>query len=151
MPSISHNMKTVLFADDTTLSTSHSDYGELVQLTNNELKNVTNWTNFNQLTLNSDKTQLMIITLRSYDDNINFKFNNVDIVPTNSCKFLGVILDHKLSFKNHIDLVLSKISRHSGILYKIKSCLPIATRLNYYFAFIYPYLSYNVIVWGGNV
>ena len=148
LPTISYNIQTVLFADDTTIPTSKSDYSELVQLTNNELKNVSKWTDSNQLTLNSDKTELMIITMRQIDENNNFSFNNEVINPTYSCRFLGVILDHKLSFKCHIDLVISKISRHSGILYKIKHCLPFATRLNYYFAFMYPYLSYNIEVWG---
>ena len=149
LPRISDNIQTVLFADDTTISTSRSDFSELVQLSNNELKNVSDWTNFNQLTLNADKTELMIITLRPIDENFVFEFNNEVITPTNHCRFLGVMLDHKLTFKSHIDLVSNKISRHSGILYKIKHLLPLATRLNYYFAFIFPYLSYNVIVWGG--
>ena len=149
LPNISHNLQTVLFADDTTISTSHSDYNELVQLTNNALKNVSEWTNSNQLTLNSDKTELMIISMKQINENLNFEFNNDVITPTNTCRFLGVMLDNKLSFKSHIDLVMNKISRHSGILYKVKYCLPLATRISYYFAFIYPYLSYNVIVWGG--
>ena len=149
LPSHTQNAETVLFADDTTLSTSRSDYSELVQLTNNELDNVSKWTTCNQLTLNTDKTELMIITNRIYDSNLNFKFQSDTILPTSHCKFLGVILDNKLTFRNHIDSILTKISRHSGILYKIRNNLPFSTRLNYYFAFIYPYLSYNVIVWGG--
>ena len=33
--------------------------------------------------------------------------------------------------------------------YKIRDNLPIKARLDYYYTFIYPYLSYNVVVWGG--
>ena len=34
-------------------------------------------------------------------------------------------------------------------MYKIRDQLPIKSRLDYYYAYIYPYLSYNVIIWGG--
>ena len=149
LPSLSQNVQTVLFADDTTLSTSRSDYSELVQLTNDEFNKISQWTNLNQLTLNTEKTELMLITNRYFVENLDFRIQNESIIPKTNCKFLGVILDNKLTFKSHIDSILSKVSRHSGILYKIKNNLPVTTRVNYYFAFIYPYLSYNIIVWGG--
>ena len=58
--------ETVLYADDTTLSTSRSNYSELVQLTNQEFDNISKWTNSNQLTLNTDKTELMIVYKNRY-------------------------------------------------------------------------------------
>ena len=61
---------------------------------------------------------------------------------------MGVYLDDKLSFKNHIKYVTTKISKHAGILYKIRDQIPFSTRLDYYFAFIYPYINYNIIIWG---
>ena len=72
-----------------------------------------------------------------------------NISPVNNCKYLGIYLDNKLTFNDHIKYVNSKISRHTGILYKIRDHLPIKSRLDYYYAYIYPYLSYNVIIWGG--
>ena len=65
-----------------------------------------------------------------------------------SCKFLGTIVDNSLKFSNHIDHIVNKISRNTGILFKIRDSLPLSARLNFYYAFIFPYLSYNVIVWG---
>ena len=35
------------------------------------------------------------------------------------------------------------------MLYKIRENLPIKARLDYYYAYIYPYLSYCTIIWGG--
>ena len=70
------------------------------------------------------------------------------ISPSNSCKYLGIYVDNRLSFKDHINYINSKIARHTGILYKIRDNLPIKSRIDYYYAFIYPYLSYNTIIWG---
>ena len=44
---------------------------------------------------------------------------------------------------------MSKISKNCGIFYKIKDQMPHQARLNYYYAMIYPYLSYNISIWGG--
>ena len=72
--------------------------------------------------------------------------NIVSVVS--SCNYLGVQIDDNLSFKGHINGVISKISKHKGILYRIRCNLPLKARLNYYYSFIYPYLTYGVIVWG---
>ena len=61
---------------------------------------------------------------------------------------MGVYVDNKLSFKNHIDYITSKISRNTGIFYKIRNNLPMKARLNFYYSFIYPFLIYNVINYG---
>ena len=45
-------------------------------------------------------------------------------------------------------MVTKKIAKITGILYRIKDCFPIPARLRFYCAIIYPYLTYNVIVWG---
>ena len=149
LPKISNNFQTVLFADDTTISTTGKDSNELLYRTNSELNRVSNWTKSNKLTLNTSKTELMIITNRNFASSMDVTLTNEVIRPTASCKFLGVMLDDKLSFKEHISFILKKISRHSGILYKIRDGLPLQTRLNYYYSFIYPYISYNIVVWGG--
>ena len=44
-------------------------------------------------------------------------FNNIEIKRENSVKFLVVIIDENLSWKNHIEFVESKISKNIGILY----------------------------------
>ena len=54
-----------------------------------------------------------------------------------------------MNFSEHIKHLLNKLSRSAGILYKIRDSLPMSARLNYYYAFIFPYLTYNVIIWGG--
>ena len=82
-----------------------------------------------------------------YNTSINVIGN--EIYRTNCCKYLGVYLDSSLTFNDHIKYINGKISRNTGILYKIKDKLPMKTRIDYYYAYIYPYLSYNIIIWGG--
>ena len=45
-------------------------------------------------------------------------FNNIEIKIENSIKFLGVIIDENLTWKNHIEVVENKISKNIGVLYR---------------------------------
>ena len=51
-----------------------------------------------------------------------------------------------MTFSPQIEQVIKKVARHTGILYRIRDYLPPKARLDYYYAFIYPYLSY-IIFW----
>ena len=73
-----------------------------------------------------------------------------DILDFNTtCNYLGTLIDSKLNFSAHIQKILGKISRNTGIFYRIRDYMPRQARLSYYYAFIYPYLQYGIIRWGG--
>ena len=115
-----------------------------------ELSNLSDWMRENKLTINPRKTELLLISNRIHNnDNISVNFMNEQVFCSSSAKYLGVHLDYKLSFKEHISDITKKIARHTGILYKIKENLPLKARLNYYYGHIYPYLNYNILIWGG--
>ena len=149
LPKFSNSMQTQLFADDTIVFNTGTDIDMLIDSTNNELTKLNDWTLAHRLTIHPDKTKLLIVSNRIPPNrNLSIRFLDIETNQSNSCKYLGVHLDKKLSFKDHIKYVNGKISRHTGILYKIRNNLPMKARLDYYYAFIYPYLSYNIIIWG---
>ena len=149
LPKFSDTLKTQLFADDTIVLNTGSDIDTLIDSTNGELTKLNDWTRANKLTIHPGKTKLLIVSNRTLPNyNLSIRFLDTEILQSNCCKYLGVYLDNKLSFKDHIKHINGKISRHTGILYKIRDNLPLKTRLDYYYAFIYPYLSYNIIIWG---
>ena len=43
-------------------------------------------------------------------------FKNIEIKRENSVKFLGVIIDENLTWKNHIKVVEKKFSKDIGVL-----------------------------------
>ena len=135
---------------NTIVSNTGPNIDTLIVSTNAELSNLKDWTQANKLTIHAGKTKLFVVSnknLASHHVSINLLDSVID--PVSNCKYLGVYLDDKLTFKNHIEFINSKISRHTGILYKIRDNLPTKTRLDYYYAYIYPYLSYCAVIWGG--
>jgi hypothetical protein len=74
--------------------------------------------------------------------------NNVSLSPKLYTKFLGVTLDSRLNFKQHIQSITPKVSKSIGILCRLKKKLPTQTLKNLYYTFAYPYLTYGIEVWG---
>ena len=150
LPKVSDILSPTLFADDTNFSFSHSNYNVMVPMLNNELTKIYDWTLANRLTINVNKTELLIFTNRNViTDSTQIELNGSHLNFTDRARFLGVIMDDSLNFREHICCVVGKISRHAGILYRIRENLPISARISYYNAFILPYLSYNCLHWGG--
>ena len=74
--------------------------------------------------------------------------DNHDLTQVKSAKYLGVIIDHKLNWIEHISYVKSKISKGIGIMYKARQFLTKKALLMLYHAYIYPYMTYCIEVWG---
>ena len=55
---------------------------------------------------------------------IEVNLDNTKMKISNDERFLGVIMDNKLSWKVHIKKVASKISRNVGITYNVKLIVP---------------------------
>ena len=126
-------------------------YQTLLNLCNHELIHFKTWIDSNKLSLNVEKTYVMLITDRNLTSAApEIYYGNTSLEVVVECTFLGVKLDRNLKFVNHIKYSCSKISKSIGILYKLKNVVPnyIFLILNLYHSLVYPYLIYcNVIFW----
>lgn len=61
---------------------------------------------------------------------------------------LGVHIDDKMAWKQHIHYIKGKISRGIGILCKARKVLNQSALLNLYYSLLYPYFTYGIEVWG---
>ena len=69
-------------------------------------------------------------------------FNGTKINRVHSQKHLGMILDEKLTFKNHISEKISKASKGVGILRKLFYLVPRGALVTIYKSFVRPHLDY---------
>jgi len=147
---ISPTLFFILFADDTNVFYSHGSWQELARIVYKELSKIADWFCANKLTLNLDKTNFILF--RSHrkappGDNLDLLINNTPIEQVESAKFLGVHIDQHLTWSIHINHISAKIAKNVGILTRIAYLLPKTTRLNLYYALIYPYLTYCNMIW----
>jgi len=151
LPNVSDYFSSILFADDTTFLASGSDYRDLLSRTNVELDSFMNWTFSNRLSVNVEKTVAVLFTNRYTDvvPDLCVKLNDVMLPTARSSKFLGVIIDCKLKFDEHINTVCSKVAKSIGVLYALRDYAPENTMISLYYSLVYPYLTYCNIVWCG--
>jgi hypothetical protein len=70
------------------------------------------------------------------------------IFESTNIKYLGLLLDSRLSWKFHINELSKKLSRAIGILYKIRAYTSQRIMISLYFAIFHSHLAYGLPVWG---
>ena len=68
-----------------------------------------------------------------------------------SISFLGVIINDKLTWEGHKQLIYNKICKTLGILYKCKQFMTENESINMYKTFIQPYFLYGIEIWGHTI
>ena len=145
---VSKALFSLMFADDTNMFMSGKNIQLLSDQFNNELTNVVKWLQTNKLSLNIDKTHYMFFKGNKPLENPVIMIDGKSIGKVSKTKFLGVIMDALLTWRQHTDYISAKISKGVGILYKIRKFVNKKTLINLYYTFIYPYFSYCNEVWG---
>ena len=138
------------FADDTNLLYSHKNPKTLKNKVNQDLKLLYEWLCANRLSLNVGKTEFMIFRppRKSITDRVVLTLNRTKIYESTKIKYLGIILDSRLTWKEHIDELAKKLNRSIGILYKTRNYCPLQIRKTLYFSIFNSHLSYGLPVWG---
>jgi hypothetical protein len=155
-----------LFADDTTLVYAADNTTELFHKANYEFKKVCDFFRKNGLVLHPKKTNfilysklnvpcnsdLKILCNNNNGDNLNPEFvHQIERIssesPISSVKFLGVLIDDKLSFKDHVANIRKKLSKSLYLLNSVKNILPINTLLLLYYSIFHSHLIYAIQMW----
>ena len=117
---------------------------------NYELLNVLEWTKANKITVNPQKSSVLIISpkITNPTPDIEVFFNNVLVSINESVRYLGITIDARLNFDKHIDILTKKISRSVGILSKLRQILPTTALRNLYYSMVHSQLLYGIAIWG---
>ena len=118
---------------------------------NDDLANLINWFKANMLLLNIAKTNYLLFPsskLVNVGGNMKLYAGADEIIRNECCKFLGIIIDDKLGWLDHINSINIKLSRSLYILNSVKNMLPNYILRKLYFTMVQPYLTYGIILWG---
>ena len=140
----------ILFADDTSVISKAKSTNELHEITTNTVTVLQDWFAANKLTINSTKSKLLIFTANIRATNISMlpiMCNNNTIEYVTNFKFLGIIMDDKLTWKEHINSICGKLLKIIYILRTIKNIVPTNTLRTIYTSLIQPHLIYGIMSW----
>ena len=145
---MSSNVK--LFADDTSLFSLVHDVNASARELNNELKKINKWAFQWKMSFNPDprKQDHEVIFSRKIKKlpHPSLVFNNNNVLQTSSQKHLGVKLDVKLTFDEHLNNVLNKVEKIIGLLRKHQNLFSRSTVITIYKAFVRPHFAYGYII-----
>ena len=103
-------LRTITFADDTNIFLSHIHLNDLCNIANTELEKVLQWFHCNRLCLNVLKTSYQLYTKKTEDAVVQqIQINNQPIKRERVVKFLGILVDEDLSFKEQIGYVCKQV------------------------------------------
>ena len=138
-------MSFVLFADDTTVYVQQDSIDGAIQIVNSELAKVAEWFDSNKLTLNVYKTQMLMMSRKkTLNPQFDVILRNEAIQRVTKAKFLGVIVDQHLNWKDRRSMVSHKISKSCGIISRIRNTLDIQSKKMVYYSLIHHYLTVSM-------
>lgn len=114
---------------------------------------VSSWITDNGLLLNPKKCESLIFRRtnpknnQTEEEKINFSVDGTLIEPSTTCKLLGVHIDERLNFNNHVASICKKASKQIAVISRFRKLLSIQTKLTLYKAYILPHFTYCSTVW----
>ena len=145
------HLKTIQFADDTTLYISHYKISYINYCIEEDLQRIQNWFQANKLTLNADKTVAMYFSKKrqpSPKKPIRLELNRQKIPLVDHTKFLGLWIDNQLNWKTHISKIETTLKTKLCMLQRGKNLLTTHAKKILYFAQIQSHLQYGLSIWG---
>ena len=139
------------FADDTSLFAIVKDKQESADILNNDLLTISKWAFNWKMLFNPDpkKPAQEVIFSRKKQVQIHptINLNNVEVERAPYQKHLGIILDEKLNFKQHIDSAISKIKKGIAVIKKLRYSLSRKSLITIYKAILRPLIDYGDIIY----
>ena len=149
---LASSLSTWLFADDTALVESAENISLLQEKMNHQVDKIQTWLLANKLSVHYvDKSQYMLInannTVRVNDGFFELKMENFSISRTKTYNYLGILVDEKFCWIDHINEVCIKLSQAAGVIFKIRTLLSKEALMLVYHSLVGQKLRYGLICW----
>ena len=113
-----------------------------------QLDNFVRWYELNRMSLNVSKCSVISFTRKRSLVAFDYKISQVSLKRELQIKDLGIILDSKLSFKNHVEYITAKASKILGFVFRTaKNFTNIQCLKALYYALVRSVLEYAAVVW----
>ena len=152
LPLCIENGHVTMYADDTSSSNGISTVEDITRNFIPDIKNVMDWLKANNLCLNVLKTEFILTgttqNILKIGDLLAVRVQGHTVKRVYKAKYLGIVIDNKLTWKDHIDYVSLKIKRNLGIMKRVRNDIPKEAFIALYRTMVEPYLRYCNNIWG---
>ena len=140
------NSQLSMYADDHQLYSSNQSIKDTTEVLAKDGKITGDWYKANYLEGNLIKYQVMLMT-KSKQTTTEIDIDNHKISQTEQIKLLGVTMDDKLNFSNHVSTICKTTNRRIGVLMRLRKLILIKAKLQIYKSAVLPYFNYCSLVW----
>ena len=142
------DVEAVLFADDAVFIISATTLQQMYAKVGKLFTDLSKYLVTNELVPNLGKSKLMFFNSKPKTDLETLTFGGVDIEWVSEFKYLGLTLNNRMSYSNHIDRVCNKVSQYIGVFYNLNRILPTHILVLLYHTFILPHFMLHIVLWG---
>ncbi|GFY03802.1 RNA-directed DNA polymerase from mobile element jockey [Trichonephila clavipes] len=145
-----HNTTLCMFADDTAILASHTEPKLVARAINRHLLVLEDWFSKWKIALNVAKTEAVFFTRKKRLIYPDIFLHNEKIPWSQNTKYLGVTLDNKLTFKQHITRIRENFIKKAHTLSHLisrRSKLSRSNKLLIYSSLLRPIITYASPVW----
>ena len=133
------------FADDNTLYLAAMRLDILMDRLERASKTALKWFEYNSMKLNAKKCHLLVCGHKF--ESMIAKIGSDNVIETHCVKLLGMSIDSKLTFENHINIICKKASKKLNALARQCRILPFYRRKMFINAFFKSQFSYCPPIW----
>ena len=135
-----------LFADDSGLYRPIACKNDHITL-QEDLNNLQVWEQEWSMQFHPQKCQLLRVTSKTNPSIYTYKIHGIDIEVTDDARYLGVSINNKLSWNNHIDNISHKANNTLNFIHRnFKTCKP-KVKEKLYTTYVRPSLEFSSSVW----
>ena len=103
------------YADENTPYVEANNIDKVIKILENDSIWLFQWFSDNQIKANKNECLLAI----NDNEKVSVNIDDIEIENTSSGKLLGIIIDSKLNFKQHLEGIIKKFSRKVNVLSRI--------------------------------
>lgn len=141
----------VLFADDVSVVIPCNDTQTYNAEINNTIYEIIKWMNNNNLNVNLNKTTyIQFINKNGKKHNLNVLFENQAIKESLNIMFLGIVLDNRCSWADHIEKLCSRINSFAYALWRLTKISDKKVAIQAYHGYVSSLLRYAILLWGSS-
>ena len=135
------------YADDDTLSYSHTCLSTTKSVLVSESKKAITWFGDNKMQANPDNFQAIMLGVDGHENCTSLFIGGSEIKCEDSVKLLWVTFDFMLNFETHVSDICRKAARQINVLLRIGKYLSLETKILIYKSFIKSNFNYCLLVW----
>ena len=148
LPLCIENGHVTMYADDTSSSSSTESTNDIISEVIQNMRSLMDRLRANRLSLNTLTLSGTSANILKIGELLAIRVDGYTIKRVRKAKYLGMIIDEKLTWENHIDHISLKIKRNIGIMRRMRDDIPKRSLILLYKTLVKPSFRYCNTTWG---